>query len=274
MLGMMELFLGRARRFELDRLQAVIDRVLTLEPDHLVITGDLTTTALPAEFQDARRQLTPLLTDPGRVSIVPGNHDRATLRSFRSHRFETAFSEFLPRPTFPWLRQLDDETSLLGLDPTRSHLSARGLMPEEQLREATSLITEAAGRARRLVIACHYPVLAPAAYRRELHLKRMINDERVCEWLETIGPHLYCCGHVHAAWAFQPERLPNQICVNSGAPLMRDPTGLRLPGFLEILLEGDFVTVKHHAWNGTGWVVLPMLHDINLLAPQLPVNAR
>ena len=57
--------------------------------------------------------------------------------------------------------------------------------------------------------------------------------QAVVEWLAGIGPHLYCCGHVHAAWAFQPPSLSNQICLNAGAPLMRDPTGLRQPGFLE-----------------------------------------
>ena len=63
-LGMVELLLGRARRFHLERLGAVVDRVLSLEPDHVVITGDLTTTALPSEFREARRLLAPLLTDP------------------------------------------------------------------------------------------------------------------------------------------------------------------------------------------------------------------
>ncbi len=77
-LGIMELLMGRARRFQLDRLAAVVDRVASLRPDHILITGDLTTTALPTEFRDAARLLAPLLTDPARVSIVPGNHDRAT----------------------------------------------------------------------------------------------------------------------------------------------------------------------------------------------------
>ena len=33
---------------------------------------------------------------------------------------------------------------------------------------------------------------------------------------------------------------------------MSDPTGLRLPGFLEIDLEEDAVTVTHQAWSGDG----------------------
>ncbi len=89
----------------------------------------------------------------------------------------------------------------------------------------------------------------------------MKNDREVADWLATLGPHLYCCGHVHAAWAFVPPDLPNQLCLNSGAPLLRDPTGLRPPGFLEIELHDRDVSVLHHAWVGDDWEVRPLYQD-------------
>ncbi|MHC5544227.1 metallophosphoesterase, partial [Singulisphaera rosea] len=52
--GMLELVTGRARKFRLERLHEVVARVVGLAPDHILITGDLTTTALPDEFRDAR----------------------------------------------------------------------------------------------------------------------------------------------------------------------------------------------------------------------------
>ena len=67
-------------------------------------------------------------------------------------------------------------------------------------------------------------------------------------WLATLGPHLYCCGHVHTAWAFAPQRIPNQLCLNSGAPLLRDHKGDRPPGFLEVVLTGpDVVDIRSEA---------------------------
>ena len=45
---------------------------------------------------------------------------------------------------------------------------------------------------------------------------------------------------------------------------MRDPTGLRLPGFLEIQLRGDALTVIHHAWTGADWKAVPMLQSVSL----------
>lgn len=45
---------------------------------------------------------------------------------------------------------------------------------------------------------------------------------------------------------------------------MRDQTGLRLPGFLETQVEGDTVSVLHHAWSNGEWKAIPMLQNIGL----------
>jgi 3',5'-cyclic AMP phosphodiesterase CpdA len=261
-LGVVELLAGRARRFRLERLAGVVERVQSLEPDHVLITGDLTTTALPSEFRGARQALAPLLTDPERATVLPGNHDRYSSGAVRSLRYEEFFGVFAPTPGFPWLRRLDEETAILGLDPTRSHITARGFLPPEQLERAKALVADPATRPRRLIVASHYPVLAPPAYMLELAMKRMTNFEVVRDWLAEIGPHLYCCGHVHAAWAFFPMDLPDQLCLNAGAPLLRDPTGFRPPGFLEIDLAGEAVSVIHHAWTGAEWSVFPLIENL------------
>lgn len=252
-IGVLDLLRGRAGKFRLERIDDVVAAIQAVEPDHLLITGDLTTTALPAEFDGALRELGALLVDPSRVSVVPGNHDRYTGNSMRSRTFEKFFGPYMPSLTFPWLRRIDPETGILGLDPTRSHISARGYLPPEQLARATTILAEASGWLRRLIVACHYPVEAPEEYRRELDFKRLKNASTLRAWLASLGPHLYCCGHVHASWAFRPAGLPNQLCLNPGAPLYRDSKGVRLPGFLEIVLEGVAVQVIYHAWDGQAW---------------------
>ncbi len=146
--GIVSLMAGRAKKFRLERLIEVIERVKGLEPDHVLISGDLTTTALPGEFADARAALAPLLDDPSRVTVIPGNHDRYTTGSVRHRHFEQAFGEFMPKLTFPWLRPIDARTAILGLDATRSHLSATGRLPLAQLDEARSLVADPASRPR------------------------------------------------------------------------------------------------------------------------------
>jgi 3',5'-cyclic AMP phosphodiesterase CpdA len=258
LLGMASLLVRRARRFRLERVHDVVNRVMSLEPDHILITGDLTTTALPAEFRAARRALARWLDKPEQVTIIPGNHDRYTVRAHRDLRFEEFFGEFAPAPAYPWLRFLNSDTAILGLDPTRAALTARGRLPDPQLDLARELLDGPGRPIRRLIVACHYPVDAPLVYRSELAGKNLMNAEPFARWLAALGPHLYCCGHVHAAWAFFPERIPNQLCVNAGAPLLRDRTGHHPPGFLEIAITDQDVTVLHHAWREETWEAIPL----------------
>jgi 3',5'-cyclic AMP phosphodiesterase CpdA len=259
--GTASLLAGRAKKFRLERLEAVVDRVRSLDADHVLITGDLTTTALTAEFDMAREALSPILFDPSKATVLPGNHDRYTTNSVRYRTFETTFGAYAPSEIYPWLRFLDPYTAILGLDATRSHISATGKLPLDQLARAREMLADPASRPRRLIVASHYPVIAPPAYASELKPKRMKNDREVIDWLSTIGPHLYCCGHVHAAWAFRPPSLSNQLSLNSGAPLLRDPSGLRPPGFLEIEMHDRDVSVLHHAWVGGEWEIRPLFQD-------------
>jgi 3',5'-cyclic AMP phosphodiesterase CpdA len=258
--GMVALLAGRARRFRMAGVPRLVDRVRNLEPDHILITGDITTTALPDEFRAARRALSDILNDPGRMTIIPGNHDRYTWWAHRSRRFEHFLGEFAPRHRYPWVRQIDPDTAILGLDPTRAAVTARGKLPPDQLAEARELVAAVRHRSARLIVACHYPVVVPGMHARELLGKRLINAPEVRRWLSTIGPHLYCCGHVHAAWAYRPAELPGQLCLNPGAPLLSGHAERNPPGFLEIVLEEADVTVHHHAWTGDDWTV-QMLHQ-------------
>jgi 3',5'-cyclic AMP phosphodiesterase CpdA len=251
--GMAALLAGRAKRFHLAGVSRLVDRVRQLEPDHILITGDLTTTALPEEFRAARRALSEWLKDPSRVTVVPGNHDRYTWWAHRNRRFEQYFGEFAPRSDFPWLRPLDPETAILGLDPTRASISARGKLPIPQWTEAQRLVADPGSRPVRLIVACHYPVAVPQGFERELARKPMINAAEVRAWLRTIGPHLFCSGHIHAAWAYRPPEVPNQLAINPGPPLLPGHYGHNHPGFVEIRIDGAAVTADHHAWTGDSW---------------------
>ncbi len=256
LIGASALALGRARRFRLERLPDLVERVLALDPEHLIITGDLTTLATPEEFAIARAALAPLLADPSRATVIPGNHDRYTRGAARGGLFERAFGEFSPGGSYPWLRVIGAGTAILGLDPTRPGLTARGVLSPRQLEEARRIL-EQWPPIPRLLVACHYPVIAPPAQARALAGKPMIGSPALVHWLEGVGRHLYLCGHVHRAWAFRPPGLPDQLSLNPGPPLMTDPSGDNPPGFLEVNLYGPDVHVVRHSWSNGRWSTSP-----------------
>jgi hypothetical protein len=124
-------------------------------------------------------------------------------------------------------------------------------MPPEQVEKARALVAEA--RPSRLIVACHYPVVAAPGFERELSRKRLSNPATLRAWLDTLGPHVYCCGHVHAAWACRHPDLPRQLGLNAGAPLLASRSPRRRPGFLAIDIDGPDVRVTHHFREEEGW---------------------
>ena len=258
-LGVGSLVVGRAARFPQGRLHPLTEYVASLQADHLLITGDFTTTALPSEFETIRNALEPALKSVRSVSLVPGNHDRYTSQAVRQKLFERTFGAYLPRIQFPWIHQLDKDTIVLGLDPCRAHATATGFLPEAQLQEARLLLNTQS--ARYLIIACHYPLEAPLGLESHLKRKRLTNGVHLADLLRKVGPHLYCCGHLHHAWAFRSSHIPGQLSLNPGAPLIKTRSRTEKPGFLEIELSNSAVKIDHHGWDGTRWCVEPMFHD-------------
>lgn len=72
LLGQANLWLNRRHSFDPSLLNPVIDRIADVAPDLILLSGDLTTTALRTEFADIAEQLAPL-TDRFQTVIVPGN---------------------------------------------------------------------------------------------------------------------------------------------------------------------------------------------------------
>ena len=162
LLGMASLLVRRARRFRLERVHEVVDRVARLEPDHILITGDLTTTALPAEFRAARgRPSSRWLDDPGKVDDHPGQSRSVHVGAHRDRRFEQFFGEFAPA----------FRLSLAPL-PRRARRRSSGSTPRGPASRPEDGFPTATGTGpgtarprarpiRRLIVACHYPLDAP-----------------------------------------------------------------------------------------------------------------
>jgi 3',5'-cyclic AMP phosphodiesterase CpdA len=250
-LGMANLVLNRARKYRMETMGAVVDRIRALGPDHVLVTGDLTTTSLEEEFAACRAQLDALSPTAATFTVIPGNHDRYTRDAARGRVFERYFGDCAPAAEYPWLKPLAEGTAVLGLDPTRPNpISAEGVVSREQLERAAALLDQA--RPERLIVACHYPVALPVGIvERRGHGLRGV--AMLQEFLNRYGPSLYCHGHVHTAWAFTPQSLPATLCVDSGAALRRR----RAPGvtasLVEIVLAGTDVEVRRHRLRTGGW---------------------
>ena len=204
LLGMGNLILNRARNFKMESMTVLVERVKELKPDHVLVTGDATTTSLDEEFQAARRALAALTRHSSFLTVLPGTTDRYTRDSERNSIFEKHFAEFAPSPSYPWLKPIGQETAILGLDPCHSNpISARGAISTAQLQKAAALLDQAGPNVKRLLVACHYPVAVPdGVIDNPSH--GLAGSRELQAFLTRYSPARYRHGHIHAVWGFLP----------------------------------------------------------------------
>lgn len=254
-LGMGNLLVNRAWKFRRETLPALVAHARDLQPDHILITGDLTATALEEEFRSVQAALEPLGPTPSLVTMIPGNHDRYTRRARRERLFEKYFGDYAPSHDFPWLKRLGSDTAILGLDAcTRARISARGTISANQLDRAQQLLDTADPIIQSPLVMCHYPFALPEGITETLghrlegaaHLRRFLQDK---------GPILYCHGHVHVPWVFSPPGLTDLLCLNPGAALKMGTDESSGGQMLEVVLNGTGVEIKRHTLRRGNWEV-------------------
>jgi 3',5'-cyclic AMP phosphodiesterase CpdA len=200
LLGSANLYLaGRRHHFSRAVQDALVAAIVAESPDVVVISGDLTATALPAEFEVALAALQPILQRFPTL-IVPGNHDVYTRGAQRDHRIARWFGAWMHGGSPESVARLDvGDVCLLGIDPNRpTGLDAAGFLPEAAVRALAEAVADLPP-ARACVVVGHYPLADRhgALYDRAGHGLR--NAGAVVAAIGS-GPRaadLYVHGHVH-----------------------------------------------------------------------------
>jgi len=88
-----------------------------------VLTGDLTALGDSEELAQVRLLLTPLLAQ-GRLTVIPGNHDRyltaLAFESCFSEHLKSDLPEYADARGYPFVKLLGSRYALVGLDSTHA----------------------------------------------------------------------------------------------------------------------------------------------------------
>lgn len=174
--------------------------------DHLVLSGDVTASALPSEFAGAAAALGPWAQDPRRCTVIPGNHDCHHPAALEERRFEAHFGGLLGsdlpahRRVGPWplVRLVGDALAVVALHgsllPSLPGVSYGRLGPLQRDGLRAALADPAlAGRAV-LVVVHHAPRRANGRPDKLSH--RLLDAEALLELLP--GPRFAVLhGHIH-----------------------------------------------------------------------------
>ena len=231
--GQMNLWMNRRHHFDMARLPGVIEKIESINPDMLLCSGDLTTTAHRAEFRMVTRKLGPLF-EKYPTFISPGNHDRYTFASHRGRHMEKLLGD-LTSEQWPHHRRISEHLHLIALDPTRANwLGAHGRLGKSQLAALEALLKQM-GDDDRVIVLCHYTLGAlPGALRPEAAGHAMTDAAELVQMLRRPQQMLFLHGHVHEPSCWRHTAAPNVVVVNAGAPLMVSPRWPAGQGLWEI----------------------------------------
>lgn len=186
-------------------LRATLDALLAHRPDHLVVTGDLSTVGSEAEMRAFRAILEEASLGPDRVTVIPGNHDAYVPAVVRAGTFERVFGAYCtddrppaacdaPLRTWPRVR-FRGPVALVACSSARPSgpLLAFGSLGSGQRARLDAILADPELAEHVRIVALHHPVQPGAGHWHN----RLTDAAAVRSLLGARGASLVLHGHLH-----------------------------------------------------------------------------
>src|SRR5437762_3770409 len=207
-------------------LETMLADIRGFEPEHIVVTGDLTNIALPAEFIAARRWLEDI-GSAADVTVIPGNHDAcvridwghslAHWAQFMSGSGEAGGREAPPSSAgdFPFVRRRGaiafvGLTSAVPMPVTGT--PAAGRLGPQQIAGLRKTLTALGREGMFRVILIHHSPLPEVSIR-----KALLDAPDFIDVLADAGAELVLHGHLHQS-DFEEIAVPGGAIPVIGVP--------------------------------------------------------
>ncbi|EKK04377.1 metallophosphoesterase [Rhodopirellula baltica SH28] len=232
--------------------EALLRTAPSIDPDVVVVSGDLTQRAKPEQFQQAA-EFIKQLPDVPRI-VIPGNHDvplyRIVERLTDPHRY---YRQYISNELNTVLQTPD--ALFVGLDSTapRSAISNGRIHPSQLdfCRDAFGSVPDGLAK---IVVAHHHFAPAPDY----LHDQTMPKAKRAINLFVKLGVELILGGHLHRAFIgntldFYPGagRAHGIVIVQCGTTTSRRGRGREKEknSFNEIDVTEQTIIVTHHIFD-------------------------
>ena len=211
-------------------VEALVALAAQQRPDVVVLSGDITQRARPAQFRAAKACVERLGAP---VLAIPGNHDIALFdlwaRLTRPYaRFSAVFGADLePVFTSPdWL--------VVGVNTTRARRHRHGEVSAAQIERVARLLANASPRQLRVVVV-HQPVAVPLDSERHNLLRGHAQATRA--WAAA-GADLVLGGHIHLPFTLALDGLARRLWAVQAGTAVSARTRSGVPNSVNILRWG------------------------------------
>lgn len=228
--------------FDGELMDHTMSEIRDLEPDLVVVAGDLTSEGYAPEFRQAKKYLDQL--EGLRMVVVPGNHD---LKNVGFLHFRDAFgrSESVTRLPFNADGAQDRFATVVAVNSARPDLAEGevGHTKYEWIRDSYQWVED-----YRIFVLHHHLVSVPGTGR-ERNIVWDAGD--VLALLMELEVDLVLCGHKHVPNVWQ---LDEMLLINSGTAASGRVRGYTRPSYNVIEIDEERVRVVQR-YPGLGEIV-------------------
>jgi 3',5'-cyclic AMP phosphodiesterase CpdA len=237
-----DLHFGRVDEALLAPLRELVHR---LDPDVVVVSGDLTQRARSEQFEAARAWLDTL---PEPQIVVPGNHDISLYNVFRRFvqpldRYRRYITDDLS-PVY-----VDEEIAIVGINTARSLTFKDGRVNEEQVAQIHAKLDRLSPALTRIVVT-HHPFDLPENSKDAEVVGRA---QMAMQAFARCGVDVLMAGHLHASHAgntAERYRIADYaaLVVQAGTATSTRGRG-EVNSFNVLRVESGRVEVDRYGWN-------------------------
>lgn len=258
-LGNLNVILHRRHIYHTDHLWHLSELIQSLQVEHVCITGDFSSTALNAEFAEAKKWVETFHQKGLHTSVIPGNHDYYTRRSEKQKRYFTFFPDDALRSKRVTCTTIKEGWWYVALDcaVATPPFLAYGVFSEAIERNLTTIL-QAIPKTDRVILANHFPLFTTGRSDHDLR-----GTDRLQDLLKQFPQiTLYLHGHDHIPYIIdkQTEGLP--LTLNSGS------CARRLGGSFYLIDLGEkeclVQTVIFHEESGAWSIDKQMHYDLKI----------
>jgi 3',5'-cyclic AMP phosphodiesterase CpdA len=251
-LHLSDLHLGHATAAEpLERLRELIP---TLDPEILVVTGDVTHRGRPEQLEQARELLESLGLP---LLAIPGNHDIPYVFPTRFTRTREAWERVFgtAEPVY-----FSDRLAIVGLNSVRPWRQQGGALGSAQLGRVAPTLEGAQATALRTV-AVHHHLAAPPW--RAAHKRPVRKRDLVLQKFASAGVELVLSGHVHQSAVAERREFEVVEDDQRGSIVLATAAGFGRPrperrgeavGFNLYEFDQASISIATWSWSGRAFV--------------------
>ena len=200
-LGSINLFLNKSKKHPLKNNINLVKIIRNLSWDHLIISGDITHQTRN-DFKNAKN-IESFITDPDKITIVPGNHDKYLSYNKDNDYFFRYFGDYF-NDTEIHYKEINEKWKIIGWDSAYInpwHL-ASGKVSQGTLKKTEHILNNSKNNTN-FIIVNHYPIFFPEGFIiKDNH--ELINLKYMQDWIVKYPKiKLYLHGHIHKNWVIK-----------------------------------------------------------------------